>query len=113
MQDKVLQLLGICQRAGKVKSGNFLCGEALKAGQAKLVLLAGDAKGNTRHQLEERCLARGVPLRTYGDRESLGHAMGKELRSCAAVTDGGLAQSLMREIDSRQGERGQNVEENQ
>ncbi|MCH4032890.1 MAG: ribosomal L7Ae/L30e/S12e/Gadd45 family protein [Lachnospiraceae bacterium] len=113
MQDKVLQLLGICQRAGKVRSGTFLCTQALKAGQVYLVLLAADAKGNTRHELEEGCRARGVPLVTYGDKESLGHAMGKELRSCAAVTDEGLARSLVREINSKQGERGQNVEENQ
>lgn len=112
MQDKVLSLLGVCQRAGKVESGNFLCGEALTRGRAKLILIAGDAKENTRKDLENGCRSRGVPFRIYADKERLGHAIGKSMRSCAAITDDGLARNLIRVLDSQQGERGQNVEEN-
>ena len=38
--DRVLSLLGIAQKAGKVESGGFLCENAVKARKAKLVILA-------------------------------------------------------------------------
>ena len=39
--DRVLSLLGIAQKAGKVVSGGFLCEDAIKSREAVLVILAG------------------------------------------------------------------------
>ena len=41
--DRVLSLLGIAQKAGKVVSGGFLCEDAITSRQAVLVILAEDA----------------------------------------------------------------------
>ena len=45
--DRVLSLLGIAQKAGKVVSGGFLCEDAIKSREAVLVILAEDAQKNT------------------------------------------------------------------
>ena len=50
-RNKVLSLLGLATRAGKIKSGSFLTEQAVKAGKAYLVLIAGDASENTKKKL--------------------------------------------------------------
>ena len=45
---RVMNLLGLCKKAGKTGSGEFQCEEAIRSGRARLVLLAADASENTR-----------------------------------------------------------------
>ena len=54
-RNKVLSLLGLATRAGKIKSGSFLTEQAVKAGKAYLVLIAGDASENTKKKLSNMC----------------------------------------------------------
>ena len=42
-KDKVLNLIGLAQKAGKVVSGEFMTEKAVKTGEAALVILAEDA----------------------------------------------------------------------
>ena len=44
-RNKVLSLLGLATRAGKIKSGSFLTEQAVKAGKAYLVLIGGRRVG--------------------------------------------------------------------
>ena len=45
-EDKILNLLGLAQRAGKVISGDFIVEKAIKRKEPKLVLLASDCAAN-------------------------------------------------------------------
>lgn len=100
MQNRVYSLLGIATKAGKTRSGAFQTQEAIEYGHARLVILSRDARNNTVHDIQPKCEARSIPLRFYGTKEELGHAMGKELRSCLAITDEGLATAVMKAIDA-------------
>ena len=60
-RNKVLSLLGLATRAGKIKSGSFLTEQAVKAGKAYLVLIAGDASENTKKKLSNMCSFYEVP----------------------------------------------------
>ncbi|MBO6215288.1 MAG: ribosomal L7Ae/L30e/S12e/Gadd45 family protein, partial [Lachnospiraceae bacterium] len=46
--DKVLSMIGLCMKAGKLKSGEFAVEETVKNGQARLVIVASDASENTK-----------------------------------------------------------------
>ncbi len=98
--DRVLSLLGIAQKAGKVESGGFLCENAVKARKAKLVILAEDAQKNTVGTITNKCKYYNTPYCFYGTKEALGHAIGKGERSCVAVTDQGLANSINKLLSS-------------
>jgi ribosomal protein L7Ae-like RNA K-turn-binding protein len=98
--DRVLSLLGIAQKAGKVVSGGFLCEDAIKSRQAVLVILAEDAQKNTVHTITNKCTYYKIPFSFYGTKEALGHAIGKGERSCAAVTDQGLADGITKLLGS-------------
>lgn len=97
--DRVLNLIGLAQKAGRVVSGEFMTEKAVKTGEAALVILAEDASGNTKKKFGNMCEFYGVPLRIYAARDFLGHAMGKEFRASLAVTDEGLAQAIMKKMD--------------
>lgn len=94
MHDKVLALLGLAQRARFIASGNFQVEEAVAKRKAKLVLIAEDAAANTRDGLEKITYHYGIPAITYGTKETLGHSIGKEDRSCVAVLDEGFAAKI-------------------
>jgi ribosomal protein L7Ae-like RNA K-turn-binding protein len=89
--DKVLQLLGLAMRAGKVVSGEELVLEEVRSGKAKMVFLATDAAKNVEKKVTDKCASYGVPLIRYGSRQELGRAIGKGERVVVAVTDQGFA----------------------
>ena len=86
-QEKVLGLLGLAARAGRVESGSFAAEKAVTGGKAHLILLSQDAGKNTVSLFENKSSYYHVPLRILGTKELLGHAIGRGERSCIAVTD--------------------------
>ncbi len=98
-QDKVLSLLGICAKAGNVLSGEFQTEKSVKEGKAYLVIVAGDASENTKKNFSDMCVYYKVPHFIYADKSSLGHSIGKELRASLAVTNEGLAKSLIKHFE--------------
>ena len=100
MQDRVLGMLGLAEKAGALVSGGFSTENAVKSGKARLVIVSEDAQKNTTSLFENKCEFYGIPLRRYGTKETLGHAIGKGERSCLAVTQEGFAGSLVKLLDS-------------
>ncbi len=97
--DKVLSFLGLATKAGKVVSGEFATEKAVKEGSAFLVIVAEDASENTRKKFRNMCEFYEVPIYFYGDKDTLGHAMGKEFRASLAVTDAGFADGMKKKLD--------------
>ncbi|MCR5595468.1 MAG: ribosomal L7Ae/L30e/S12e/Gadd45 family protein [Lachnospiraceae bacterium] len=98
--DKVLSMLGIAMKAGKVVSGEFATENAIKSFQACLVVVAADASDNTRKHFNDMCVYRDIPIMIYSTKEELGKAIGKDIRSNLAVTDEGLAKAIYKSIES-------------
>ena len=92
--DKVLSLLGIAAKAGKVASGGFQTERAIKTGRAYLVILAEDASENTKKKFSNMCGFYKTQMVCCSDGESLGNAIGREYRICLALTDEGLAKAV-------------------
>ena len=95
-QDKVLSLVGLATKAGKTVSGEFMTEREVKSGRAALVILAGDSSENTRKKFCNMCEYYEVPIYIYGDKDTLGHAMGKEFRASLAILDEGFATECMK-----------------
>ena len=88
----VLSLLGLALRGGRLAVGEEPAALAAKAGQARLLLTASDASGNTlrraEHLAEEgHCLHLTLPF----SKAELGGALGRGSAAVAALTDLGLA----------------------
>lgn len=97
-QDKVLLLVGLATKAGKTVSGEFMTEREVKSGRAALVILAGDSSENTRKKFCNMCEYYEVPIYIYGDKDTLGHAMGKEFRASLAILDEGFADGIQKQM---------------
>ena len=97
--DKILSLIGLATKAGRCVSGEFMTERETKCGRATLVIVAEDSSDNTKKKFQDMCEFYKVPIYFYGDKDTLGHAMGKELRASLAVVDNGFAQAIMKKMD--------------
>lgn len=93
-RDQILSMLGLAEKAGKIKSGEFSTEKAVKSHRAFLVIVADDASFNTKKMFRNMCEFYHVPIYCYGDKETLGHCIGKQYRASLAVTDEGFSRSL-------------------
>ena len=93
-RDKVLSMLGLAAKAGKIASGEFSTEKAVKSGSAFLVIVAEEASENTKKMFRNMCSFYQVPLYMYASKEALGNAIGKEYRASLAVLDEGFAKGL-------------------
>ena len=96
----VFQLLGMARRAGAVAPGTEAVRRALRAGEARLVLLASDASQAQLAKISRTMKNHPVPRASLGDRVSLGTAMGLAPLSAVAVTSGPLADKVLAELET-------------
>ena len=99
--NKVLSLLGLACRGHNLVSGEYQTENAVKTGDAMLVIVAEDASDNTKKLFTDKCSYYEVPVYMYGTKESLGRAIGKDLRSSLAVCDAGLADAVEKALKAQ------------
>ncbi len=99
---KALSMISLATKAGKTASGEFSTEKEVKTGYAELVIVASDASDNTKKKFKNMCDFYEVPMYVYGDKCTLGHAMGKEFRASLAVTDLGFAKGIIKHIETEQ-----------
>lgn len=97
---KVLSLIGLAMKAGKVKSGEFATEKAVKTGLAHVVIVSESASDNTKKKFGNMCLYYEVPIYYFGSKEDLGGAIGKEFRASLAVVDENFAKAIRKEMGS-------------
>lgn len=97
-QNKLLSLISMATKAGKTASGEFCTEKEVKTGGAYLVIVAGDASDNTKKKFKNMCEFYEVPIYFYSDKDTLGHAMGKEFRASLAILDEGFAKEIMKQM---------------
>ncbi len=99
--NKALSMISLATKAGKTVSGEFCTEKEVKCGRAELVIVADDASENTKKKFQNMCEFYEVPIYFYGDKDTLGHAMGKEFRASLAVLDHGFAKGIVKQIDAQ------------
>lgn len=87
-------------------SGEFSTEKAVKEHKAALVIVAEDASDNTKKMFTNMCTYYEVPIYFFGDKNDLGHAIGKEFRASLAVLDKGLAEAIEKQLKLMQDKNG-------
>lgn len=80
-------LLSLCQRAGKLQSGETAVENAVKAKRAVLVIIAENAADNTKKKFLNKAEFYNINVVVYGSKEDLGACIGKPERSVLCVSD--------------------------
>ena len=94
----MFRLLGLARRAGAVAPGTAAARRSIRRGEARLVLMAGDASGVQLNKIRKELNSRPIPEVTLGDRATLGAAIGKAPVAAIAVTDESLATRLLQDL---------------
>lgn len=93
-KEQVLNLIGLCQRARKLVSGEMFCLEKIKSKEAKLVFLASDAGVNTQKRVRDKSSFYEIPLIDDLSTDDLSKAIGKNNRKVIAIIDKGFAEKM-------------------
>ena len=93
-------MISLATKAGKTVSGEFCTEKEVKSGRAHLVIVAGNASDNTKKKFRSMCEFYEVPIYFYKDKDTLGHAMGKEFRASLAVLDEGFAKGILKHLNT-------------
>ncbi|MCC8060107.1 MAG: ribosomal L7Ae/L30e/S12e/Gadd45 family protein [Clostridiales bacterium] len=98
-RQKIFSLIGLATKAGRTASGEFSTEKAVKERKARLVIVSEEASANTRKHFTEMCTYYQIPVYYFGNKDELGHAMGKEMRASLAVKDEGLAAEIVKQMN--------------
>jgi len=110
MDNGLMGLLGIAQKAGKAQAGEESAALAAKSHKARVLLLAADAGERTRRHAEglsgDNCPLLTVPL----TKAELGEAVGRGSCAVLALTDVGLASAAVKKLEAADPEVRQRLE---
>lgn len=94
---KLLSLLGMCRRAGKLSCGHDSAVGSVRSSIAKLCLLSSDSSQRLRKEIERESTydGRSVPFAVLNSTmEEIGHATGLK-SAVVTVNDEGFAKSVL------------------
>lgn len=98
MNRKLQSMLSLCQRAGKIVTGEDTVEINIKSGDVLLVIIAGDASDNTKNKFENKCKYYNIPFFIYSTKEELSRCIGKYNRSVFAITEKNFADKIEMEL---------------
>lgn len=94
-QQKLMSILGLAQKAGKIASGDFAVQGAIKSGKARLLIIATDASESTKKEYQYLAASRNIENYCVLSKEQLGGAIGKALRAAVVITDEGFIKPIV------------------
>lgn len=99
MREKTLNLLGLMRKANAIAVGETNTGGALRAGKAKLLLLAADASDNARSRARGFTHGRDIVTVTLPfTKDEIAAHVGVSGCAMAAITDIGFANAFMKSL---------------
>lgn len=98
--DKALFYLSLARKAGLAELGEEPVGAAARAGSAKLVLVATDASEHTWRRAKSYVAGTNQQcIRIPYTKDEMGFAIGRTALAIAALTDAGIAVSLVEALE--------------
>ena len=97
--DKALNVLSLARKAGLAELGEEPVGAAARALHAHLVIVAGDASDHTWRRAKSYVAGTNQQcIRLSQTKAELGFAIGRQELAIAAITDAGMALSLVESL---------------
>ena len=110
MKNKILNMLGLAKKAGRLKTGGSVLEQSVKAGHICLLLAARDASEGSRKKMRNMAAYRSIPSLEWGSKEELGKALGRGECAGAGIIDEGfgtkiraLIEADLKDMDHKEG----------
>lgn len=94
INDKILGLIGLAMKAGKVAFGADSVEDNIIKRKIKLVILSEDSSERTKNKFIDICKKNNIPIITYGNIDSLSKTIGKSNKAILGIKDVNLAKSI-------------------
>ena len=98
--EKIISLLGLAQKAGKIASGELSVEKAVKSGNTKFLIVATDCSESTKKNYRDMCAYYDVELCERFSKDQLGQSIGKIYRAALSITDIGFANAVKKLLNS-------------
>ncbi|HIX70291.1 MULTISPECIES: YlxQ-related RNA-binding protein [Enterococcus] len=92
-QDRLLNMLGLAMRAGKLVTGEEAVVKEIRSQNAKLVFVAQDAGKNTHKKIQDKSTYYEISFFDGLTQAAISQAIGRP-RTAIAVMDGGFAKKM-------------------
>lgn len=99
-KSRILSLLGLCQRANRLVSGEDMSLTLIKKNQANLVFLASDVGPSTKKRVLDKSNTYHVTVIDLFSTEELSNAIGKENRKVLVIKDRGFTKKILSLLES-------------
>ncbi|HAT55992.1 MAG TPA: 50S ribosomal protein L7 [Veillonellaceae bacterium] len=96
----VYGLLGICRKAGRLLSGDRQVKDGLGKKTGCLLLIAADSSEESRRSYVNMAERAQISWEIFGNKEELGHALGKGPRTAVLITDPGFGKTISQKLKS-------------
>ena len=94
MNTRILSLIGIARRAGKIATGDAQVEAMLKKRKGFLLIMAEDASG-AQKKYNQWAGDLKLPILVIGTKLELGHSIGLSPRSAVLILDQGFAKAIL------------------
>ena len=91
---RTASLLSLCQKAGKIASGEVAVEKALSSGKARLVIVCDDASERTKKKFTNKSFYYETDCHVCFTKDDLSRYIGKNNRAVVAVLDEGFAKAI-------------------
>lgn len=98
-KDKILGLLGLSARAGKVIFGTDACIEYVNKNKVKLLLIAEDASDRTKLKFNEIAKTKQIPIYELGSIDEISKSIGKKNKAIIGITDVNFSKEIIKRIN--------------
>ncbi|WP_020008641.1 L7Ae/L30e/S12e/Gadd45 family ribosomal protein [Salinicoccus albus] len=96
---RVLNMLGLAKRAGRIIAGEERTLESVRSENAKIVFIANDAGESTAKKIKDKCSYYKIPLIDQFTSHELSLATGASNRVTLSIADPGFSRKLLELIE--------------
>lgn len=102
-KNRVLGMLGISAKAGKIVCGNDATIEDIERHKVKLVIVAEDASEKTKKNMKYVCDKNKVPILEFGKIEEISRTIGKSNKAIIGIKSKSLSEAIEKLIENNGG----------
>lgn len=103
-RNRVLGMLGISAKAGKVVCGNDATIEDIERHKVKLVIVAEDASEKTKKNMKYVCEKNKVPILEFGNIDEISRTIGKTNKAIIGIKSKSLSEAIEKLIKNNGGD---------
>ena len=94
INNKILGLIGLSARAGKICFGTDSTKQEVEKRKAKLIIVAENSSDRTKRKFIQLCEKNNIPILIYSNIDDISKAIGKENKAVIGIKEENLAKEI-------------------